>query len=76
MKQSKYMFGFTLCFHAGNFYSHLVSDSVNAASLLGKNLKSAVGDIQALHRPFFDSSLSDVMQDMLINSLSHIRYQY
>ena len=58
---------------AGNFYSHLVNDSVDAANLLGKDLTSAVKDIQALHRPFFTSSLPAVMQDMFINSLSHIR---
>ncbi|MCG8626701.1 MAG: hypothetical protein MJE68_32460, partial [Proteobacteria bacterium] len=59
--------------HAGNFYNHLVKDSIDAANLLGNDLTSAVKDIQALHRPFFDSSLPAVMQDMFINSLSHIR---
>ena len=69
-----YHFGFFLfCSHAGNFYNHLVKDSVDAANLLGNDLTSAVKDIQALHRPFFDSSLPAVMQDMLNNSLSHIR---
>ena len=64
---------FIFCSHAGNFYNHLVNDSVDAANLLGNDLTSAVEDIQALHRPFFDSSLPAVMQDMFINSLSHIR---
>ena len=70
---SQYHFGFTLCSHAGNFYSHLVNDSVNAANLLGNDLTSSVKDIQALHRPFFVSSLPASMQNMFINSLSHIR---
>ena len=69
-----YHFGFIFCSLAGNFYNHLVKDSVDAANLLGNDLTSAVKDIQALHRPFFDSSLPAVMQDMFINSLSHIRY--
>jgi len=57
----------------GNYYSHLVSDSIDAANLLGGDLASAVMDIHALHYPFFSSSMPAFLQDMLINSLSHIR---
>ena len=73
LKRTEYHFGFIFSSRAGNFYNHLVKDSVDAANLLGNDLTSAVKDIQALHRPFFDSSLPAVMQDMFINSLSHIR---
>ena len=59
--------------HTGNYYSHLVSDSIDAANLLGGDLASAVMDIHALHYPFFSSSMPAFLQDMLINSLSHIR---
>ena len=57
----------------GNFYSHLVKDSVDAADKLGDQLTEVVSDIDQLHTVFFRSSIPTPVQDMLMNSLSHIR---
>ena len=59
---------------AGNFYANLFKDSVDAADQLGSNLGSVVSDIANLHTPFMKSSLPISLQDMLINSLSHVRW--
>ncbi len=58
----------------GNFYSHLFADSMDAARQLGHNLTGAVADIANLHTPFHHSSMPHSFKDMLLNSLSHIRY--
>ncbi len=58
----------------GNFYSHLFKDSVDAAKQLGGDLTSAVADIANLHSTFFQSSMPVTLQDMFINSLSHVRW--
>ncbi len=58
----------------GNYYSHLVDNSSQAAQLVGKNVKSVVKDAAKLHTTFFGSDVDETLQDMLINSLSHIRY--
>ncbi|XP_064405275.1 uncharacterized protein LOC135350425 [Halichondria panicea] len=57
----------------GNYYSHLVDNSSQAAQLVGKNVKSVVKDAAKLHTTFFGSDVDETLQDMLINSLSHIR---
>ena len=58
---------------SGNFYANLFKDSVDAAQQLGGNLSTVVSEITNLHHPFLKSSLPTTLQDMLINSLSHVR---
>ena len=58
---------------AGNFYDHLFKSSAEAAEKLGSSRVEAVTDIAKLHEPFFTSSMPTYLQDILINSLSHIR---
>eukprot|EP00731_Ephydatia_muelleri_P017922 Em0010g1020a len=60
-------------YRLGNFYSHLFKSSVEAAEKLGNSRIEAVSDIAKLHEPFFTSTMPDYLQDILINSLSHIR---
>ena len=67
-------FVIVLCKTAGNYYSHLVKNSSHAARLLSRNLQNAVSDASKLHSTFFGSDVPKTLQDMLINSLSHIRY--
>ncbi|XP_019852028.1 PREDICTED: uncharacterized protein LOC109581956 [Amphimedon queenslandica] len=57
----------------GNFYTNLFKDSVDVAQKLGSDLSTTVSDIANLHTPFMKSSLPITLQDMLINSLSHVR---
>uniref|UniRef100_A0A1X7UVT0 Uncharacterized protein n=1 Tax=Amphimedon queenslandica TaxID=400682 RepID=A0A1X7UVT0_AMPQE len=56
-----------------NFYTNLFKDSVDVAQKLGSDLSTTVSDIANLHTPFMKSSLPITLQDMLINSLSHVR---
>jgi uncharacterized protein (DUF608 family) len=60
-------------FLSGNFYANLFKDSVDAAHQLGGNLSTVVSEITNLHTPFLKSTLPTTLQDMLINSLSHVR---
>ena len=57
----------------GNFYEHFVKDSRDAATKLAQNLQPAVEDIRKLHYIYFNSDVPETIQDMLVNSLSHIR---
>ncbi len=63
----------------GNQYSTLYSDSTDAAwgrvppTSRPAALADVIADIQAVHTPFYTSSLPIALQDQLVNSLSHIR---
>eukprot|EP00731_Ephydatia_muelleri_P017942 Em0010g1040a len=57
----------------GNFYDHLFKSSVESAEKLGSSRVEAVSDIAKLQEPFYTSTMPTYLQDMLINSLSHVR---
>ncbi|CAH1781975.1 unnamed protein product [Owenia fusiformis] len=59
----------------GNYYSkHLYSDSLDVAQKMWSQLDDIVDDIRKLHGAFYESvGLPVFLQDLLINSLSHIR---
>ena len=48
---------------------------MDAGKVMGSSLGAIVKDVSLLHSPFFKSSLPDFLSDMLINSLSHIRWE-
>ena len=63
----------------GNQYSTLYDNSTDAAwgrvppASRPAALAGVIADIQAVHTPFYSSSLPTAIQDQLVNSLSHIR---
>jgi len=57
----------------GNYYVHLYNDSKDVGLSMVENLDNVVEHILALHTPFFNSSLPEWMQDILIGSLHHTR---
>ena len=57
----------------GNQYSLFYPDTQSVASYMDQNLLHIVENISALHNAFTSSSLQPFLQDIFINSLSHIR---
>ena len=57
----------------GNQYSHFYPNTQSVAEYMNTNLLNIVHNISALHSAFTSSSLKPFLQDIFINSLSHIR---
>lgn len=57
----------------GNQYSLFYPSTEDAASYMNTDLLNIVRNISALHDAFTSSSLAPFLQDIFINSLSHIR---
>ena len=57
----------------GNQYSLFYPNTQSVAQYMNTNLLNVVRNISALHSAFTSSSLKPFLQDIFINSLSHIR---